>query len=110
MSTTSAETKIAMENELKVRSMKEICYIVAFCDKFKPFLKGIEFWPEVRSAKSLNSIDVFVFRSKIIIIIIHSLLVQELERAIATECENDLIENLHCTFLNNCLNRKKPIE
>ncbi|CAG8481219.1 5784_t:CDS:2 [Funneliformis mosseae] len=80
MSTTSVETNTTTENEIKVRSMKEICFIVAFCDKFKPYLKGIEFWPE------------------------------ELERAIATECENDLIENLHCTFLNNCLNRKKPIE
>ncbi|PKK63496.1 hypothetical protein RhiirC2_758193 [Rhizophagus irregularis] len=80
MSTTS-ETNTTMENELKVRSMKETCYIVAFCDKFKSALKGIEFWPE------------------------------ELERSIAAEYENDLIENLHCTFLNNCcLNRKKLIE
>lgn len=49
MSTTS-ETNTTMENELKVRSMKETCYIVAFCDKFKSVLKGIEFWPEVMSA------------------------------------------------------------
>jgi hypothetical protein len=48
MSTTS-ETNTTTENELKVRSMKETCYIVAFCDKFKSFLKGIEFWPEVIS-------------------------------------------------------------
>lgn len=49
MSTTS-ETNTTTENELIVRSMKETCYIVAFCDKFKSVLKGIEFWPEVMSA------------------------------------------------------------
>ena len=50
----SAMTVGTMENEMKVRSMKETCYIVAFCDKFKSVLRGIEFWPEVRSLTFLN--------------------------------------------------------
>ncbi|CAG8505070.1 15396_t:CDS:2 [Acaulospora morrowiae] len=62
-----------------VRSMPETGIIIAFCEKFKSFMKGIDFWPE------------------------------ELERALVDQGENDLIEQLHCTFLSNCLNRTKQV-
>ncbi|CAG8824875.1 20351_t:CDS:2 [Gigaspora margarita] len=75
----SMEIQPNAENESIARSMPEMGFIIAFCEKFKPLFKGFEFWPE------------------------------ELEGALATEADSDLIDQVHCIFLTNCLNRTKPV-
>ncbi|CAG8642150.1 12021_t:CDS:2, partial [Dentiscutata heterogama] len=75
----SMEIQPNAENENIARSMPEMGFIIAFCEKFKPLFKGFEFWPE------------------------------ELEGALATEADSDLIDQVHCIFLTNCLNRTKPV-
>ncbi|CAG8677439.1 12056_t:CDS:2 [Dentiscutata erythropus] len=75
----SMEIQPSAESENTVRSMPEMGFIIAFCEKFKPLFKGFEFWPE------------------------------ELEGALATEADSDLIDQVHCIFLTNCLNRTKPV-
>ncbi|RIB03339.1 hypothetical protein C2G38_792879 [Gigaspora rosea] len=75
----SMEIQPNAESENIARSMPEMGFIIAFCEKFKPLFKGFEFWPE------------------------------ELEGALATEADSDLIDQVHCIFLTNCLNRTKPV-
>ncbi|CAG8457146.1 2805_t:CDS:2 [Acaulospora colombiana] len=76
----NTEPDSTSEEDIKLlRSMPETGLIIAFCEKFKNFMKGIDFWPE------------------------------ELEQALIDRGENDLIEQLHCTFLTNCLNRTKQV-
>ncbi|CAG8850481.1 33585_t:CDS:2, partial [Racocetra persica] len=58
----SMEIQPNAESENIARSMPEMGFIIAFCEKFKPLFKGFEFWPE------------------------------ELEGALATEADSDLID------------------
>ncbi|CAG8619381.1 12038_t:CDS:2 [Ambispora leptoticha] len=64
----------------KLRNMWETAYIVAFCDKFKSALRNLEFWPE------------------------------EFERTLYSSSTDELLEEIHCAFLTNVLNRKKAVE
>ncbi|CAG8584691.1 4351_t:CDS:2 [Ambispora gerdemannii] len=64
----------------KLRNMWETAYIVAFCDKFKSALRNLEFWPE------------------------------EFEQTLYSSSTDELLEEIHCAFLTNVLNRKKAVE
>ncbi|CAJ0647022.1 11084_t:CDS:2, partial [Entrophospora sp. SA101] len=80
ITSTNVNTKKIQENEKMVKSMKETSTIIAFCEKFHSYLKGlVEFWPE------------------------------EFEHALAEEAENALVEKIHCVFLGNFINQKKAV-
>ncbi|KAG9287250.1 hypothetical protein G9A89_008880 [Geosiphon pyriformis] len=72
--------RLAVFDTSKARDMWETAFIIAFCDKFKAVLKNIEFWPE------------------------------ELEQALYSTSSDELLENIHCVFLTNVLNRKKAVD
>ncbi|KAG9292804.1 hypothetical protein G9A89_006365 [Geosiphon pyriformis] len=78
--TASSKSPIVGEAQINAKDMWETAYIIAFCQKFKSALKNLRFWPE------------------------------DLERALESGAEEDLLEDIHSRFLSNCLNRKKPIE
>nr|CAG8484698.1 4431_t:CDS:2 [Entrophospora candida] len=81
ITSTNVNTKKIQENEKIVKSMKETSTIIAFCEKFHSYLKGlVEFWPE------------------------------EFEHALAEEAENALVEKIHCVFLGNFINQKKAVK